>query len=263
MKPLSIIVFSTLLLALSSCNRNPQAEFSVDTLASNYKFYAFQFTNESDNVESVEWSFGDGRKSEELNPTHVFGQYGEYEVTMKAISKSGKEDEIKKQITVGFWGLKAIEFDVQNLNQNAVVNFADSMWLQCASFDVSDLDRIRISPVAEVSMPELKYSHNSAAGLPIPHFGHAFVPTSLTLLQGPSDECGETGLVFRRVGVDWSQPLGDENNLENYGRDGFADVVFEAEFDDDPYLFIVSEDLGTITCHLKAQIFYDDWMRDL
>lgn len=51
-------------------------------------------------IESYLWDFGDGSGSTQVTATHTYGAPGTYDVTLKAISANGCEDEITKPITI-------------------------------------------------------------------------------------------------------------------------------------------------------------------
>jgi PKD repeat protein len=51
--------------------------------------FTFNFINESKNVESVEWRFGDDSLSYELSPTHQYMTPGNFEVNLKVVSPDG------------------------------------------------------------------------------------------------------------------------------------------------------------------------------
>jgi gliding motility-associated-like protein len=53
---------------------------------------AVHFFNLSDNADQYEWDFGDGNKSAELNPKHVYKQEGTYDITLKVFTDNGCYD---------------------------------------------------------------------------------------------------------------------------------------------------------------------------
>ncbi len=63
-----------------------------------------QFTDESEdetnNIDTWEWEFGDGTTSTEQNPTHTYSSEGTYTVTLKVMDAPGKTDMKSKDITV-------------------------------------------------------------------------------------------------------------------------------------------------------------------
>jgi len=61
------------------------------------------FTDKStpqDNIVSWSWSFGDGYTSNEQNPTHVYSNYGTYDVTLTITDKIGRSDTYTDTVTI-------------------------------------------------------------------------------------------------------------------------------------------------------------------
>ncbi len=58
-----------------------------------------EFINESENVDSYSWNFGDGSSSVEKNPKHVFTSGGLFKVTLTVYAQ-GKQLEVFKNIEV-------------------------------------------------------------------------------------------------------------------------------------------------------------------
>lgn len=58
-----------------------------------------EFINESENVDSYSWNFGDGSSSIEKNPKHVFTSGGLFKVTLTVYAR-GKQLEVFKNIEV-------------------------------------------------------------------------------------------------------------------------------------------------------------------
>ncbi len=50
------------------------------------------FENTSENVTRLEWDFGDGNKSTDENPTHIYTQNGDFDVTLTATNRGGSAD---------------------------------------------------------------------------------------------------------------------------------------------------------------------------
>jgi gliding motility-associated-like protein len=60
-----------------------------------------QFTDLSeDRAVKWEWDFGDGEKSSEKNPKHVFGKKGVFEIKLIIIDKYGCQTEIEKELAI-------------------------------------------------------------------------------------------------------------------------------------------------------------------
>jgi hypothetical protein len=67
------------------------------------------FTNESENVASFEWDFGDGFISNEANPVHRFNSTGMFTVILKVWSGSGLSDEASLSLNVKIPTLLEVE----------------------------------------------------------------------------------------------------------------------------------------------------------
>jgi peptidyl-prolyl cis-trans isomerase B (cyclophilin B) len=93
-------IYFALLVALAfffmGCNR-PLADFnwSGDSIAP----ATLAFSNRSEKAETYQWDFGDGKRSEEKNPEHRFGNSGNYEITLTAY-RGKKKRSTKKQIQI-------------------------------------------------------------------------------------------------------------------------------------------------------------------
>lgn len=87
------------MISMSSCKKDKEAEvlasFSYTADASN--FLKIQFTNESQNYESVTWDFGDDATSTEANPSHIYEAAGTYTVKITA-TKGGNQDIYSEEI---------------------------------------------------------------------------------------------------------------------------------------------------------------------
>ena len=90
--------FLGIMLFLTSCAVKPTASFSLPA----QKHVApaeIAFTNTSLKADSYEWDFGDGTKSTEANPKHLFAQSGNYAVVLKA-TKGSKTTIFKQMVQV-------------------------------------------------------------------------------------------------------------------------------------------------------------------
>jgi len=89
MKLIKVIIFC---LALSSCGKNPKAEFSWSP--QNPKAgQEVQFTNLSTDAKKFSWNLGDMNISSESNPKHTYQKSGDYIVDLNATS--GLKTDIK------------------------------------------------------------------------------------------------------------------------------------------------------------------------
>jgi PKD repeat protein len=97
---LAFAVFIT----VSSCKKEKSGPApTVDFSFSGGSFAApstVQFTNLSTDATSYEWDFGDGTKSTETNPSHVFTTAGTYSVVLKGTNSSGT-NQANKTIIIG------------------------------------------------------------------------------------------------------------------------------------------------------------------
>ena len=62
--------------------------------------YEYSFNSNAKNQTKVEWNFGDGQFSTELNPVHVYATAGKYKVTLMLISKDNEVYEETKTIEI-------------------------------------------------------------------------------------------------------------------------------------------------------------------
>lgn len=62
--------------------------------------YSYNFKANAKNQTKVEWNFGDGQLSKELNPNHVYASAGEYKVKLTLISKDSEIYEESKTINI-------------------------------------------------------------------------------------------------------------------------------------------------------------------
>jgi len=104
------IIFLSLILPLIlfSCEISPSAYFSASP-ADPVVGEDVWFTNESENVSSFEWDFGDGFISNEANPIHRYTSTGNFTVSLKVWSGSGLTDEASLSINVKIPTLLEVE----------------------------------------------------------------------------------------------------------------------------------------------------------
>lgn len=76
----------------------PSAGFNIDQSESNYLEYTF--SNTSTNAASYEWDFGDGNRSTEESPTHIYNTAAEYTITLTAMSDVGLSTSFSKTINI-------------------------------------------------------------------------------------------------------------------------------------------------------------------
>jgi hypothetical protein len=104
------IIFLSLVLPLIlySCEMSPNAYFSASP-ADPVVGEDVWFTNESENVASFEWDFGDGFISNEANPIHRYTSTGTFTVILKVWSGSGLNDEASLSLNVKIPTLLEVE----------------------------------------------------------------------------------------------------------------------------------------------------------
>ncbi|HBC80005.1 MAG TPA: hypothetical protein DEO60_08555 [Bacteroidales bacterium] len=104
------IIFLSLVLPLLifSCEISPRAYFSASP-ADPVVGEDVWFTNESENVSSFEWDFGDGTISNEANPIHRYTSTGAFTVSLKVWSGSGLTDEASLSLNVKIPTLLEVE----------------------------------------------------------------------------------------------------------------------------------------------------------
>jgi len=92
----------TAIFGLSSCSKDEEKEvlagftYQVDQV----NFLKVTFTNTSQNYTTVNWNFGDGQTSTEVNPVHTYSAEGEYTVTLTATDAKGNSDVYTEKITL-------------------------------------------------------------------------------------------------------------------------------------------------------------------
>ena len=118
---------------LISCQKTPEALFSVETVEPVVGEEVF-FKNHSFNAKSYEWNFGDGTFSDEVNPSHIFTGSGNFQVELKAFSKSGISAEAYKTIEVRIPTLLEIEV-VEYFNKFAVENASVILYATLSDWD--------------------------------------------------------------------------------------------------------------------------------
>ncbi len=85
------ILLSVPLLALFSCKKLPETDFSYAPLDNPEAGEFIQFDNTTPEATSFEWDFGDGATSTQENPTHKFDDPGNYDVKLTATNDAGNQ----------------------------------------------------------------------------------------------------------------------------------------------------------------------------
>ncbi len=102
------------------------------------------FTDQStgNNINSWDWSFGDGNTSDEQNPSHTYAATGTYEVCLIVQKNCGSQDTICQDVVIDFSGISEQPQLVLNGYPNPTdglfhINFTDE--LQNAQLEITDL----------------------------------------------------------------------------------------------------------------------------
>jgi|SRR5450759_1387012 len=133
------IIYLLLLLPLflGSCEKKPEADFSVNTVEP-VVGQEILFNNHSHNASSFIWDFGDGYTSDERNPYHTFNSTGSFEVILTAVSDDGNESKSSLTLTVVIPTLLVIEVREWD-NQNILVpNSSILLYSSLADWDTND-----------------------------------------------------------------------------------------------------------------------------
>lgn len=118
---LPILILVALL--FQSCEE-PVAQFSFDPMDNPERFEEIQFSNESFNAISFTWDFGDGDKSTDDNPKHIYDSADTYDVTLTA--SDGKTSSTFSQ-SITITETTILNLEVYNSN-SARMNDCD-VWL--------------------------------------------------------------------------------------------------------------------------------------
>ena len=103
----------------------PQADFTPidDCFRPNYPFEDLS-TISAGTVDSWQWNFGDAATSVLQNPTHTYLVYGQYDVTLIALSNQGCGDTTMQQITLH--AIPVTGFEIPNICQLQPMAFTDT-----------------------------------------------------------------------------------------------------------------------------------------
>jgi len=103
----------------------PQADFTPidDCFRPNYPFEDLS-TITTGTVDTWEWDFGDTGTSITQNPTHTYSNYGQYDVTLIALSNQGCGDTITQQIILH--AIPVPGFEIPQICQLQPMQFTDT-----------------------------------------------------------------------------------------------------------------------------------------
>lgn len=112
----------------------PQADFTPieDCFAPNYPFEDLS-TITAGTVDAWEWDFGDAANSNQQNPTHTYAGFGQYDVTLVALSDQGCGDTITQ--TVILHDNPVAGFVVPDICQLQPMQYLDTASIQEGTID--------------------------------------------------------------------------------------------------------------------------------
>ena len=139
-KLFSLAVFGSILLGLTSCQKEPTASFTASKTAV-VTDETITFTNTSKDGDNYKWEFGDGVTSTLANPTHSYENEGTYNVQMTAYSKNGKKSN-KATATITVTKANAIKYDGNNypLTKGYLENYGYNSNTDSYNFDITLVD---------------------------------------------------------------------------------------------------------------------------
>ena len=107
----------------------PEAGFAPidDCYSANYPF-SDQSTITSGTVDAWEWDFGDTGTANQQNPTHAYATFGQYDVTLVALSDQGCGDTITQTIILHDNPVPG--FEIPNICQLEPMQFLDTATIQ-------------------------------------------------------------------------------------------------------------------------------------
>jgi len=89
MKKLGIILTASSVFAMTSCKDDPSAAFTADKSTAQTG-EVVKFTDNSTAAYNHVWDFGDGEWSTAINPTHVYYDEGDFNVTLQVTDEKGE-----------------------------------------------------------------------------------------------------------------------------------------------------------------------------
>lgn len=96
----SILLFVSITLMIS-CMKTPMACFEMSKSSAMVNESVSFSSSCSMDMHHCEWDFGDGTKSTDTNPSHMYTAKGSYTVSFMAMSKNDKKmNQISKTITI-------------------------------------------------------------------------------------------------------------------------------------------------------------------
>jgi PKD repeat protein len=121
-----LILITSFYFLLFACQKEPNVSFTASK-TSTIPDQAIYFTNTTTNAEYYEWDFGDGKKSNEKEPSHFYTAQKEYMVTLTAYSKNGnKSNSVSQKIAIGPAPACAFTYSPRYPKPGETVHFIDN-----------------------------------------------------------------------------------------------------------------------------------------
>jgi gliding motility-associated-like protein len=110
----------------------PTAAFTAPAPSSCNVPHTVAFTNTSSGAVSYQWNFGDGGSSNLANPSHTYGAFGSYDVTLIATNAFGCSDTL---VQTAFVNLQPTDVQINNLPSNGCAPLTRSFAATVTSLD--------------------------------------------------------------------------------------------------------------------------------
>lgn len=155
----SIFILFVLTMIVAGCkNKENEPEIVEPTAIFQYQIQqplSVKFTDCSQgNPSQIKWDFGDGKTSEEKNPTHKYDAVGQYLVTL-FVSNSSGESSVRKQITIS-----APKVCVSGVKLNKIGKENKYYRVECIDDDIITSWSFKTSYTPLVSNSSLPYLFN-------------------------------------------------------------------------------------------------------
>ena len=95
---------------------DPVACFTANQSRSGEFEFVFKFNNCSENATVYSWDFGDGNSSSAISPSHVFENYGKYDVTLTVQNNTGKTDTYTFEVEYGLYKIASFDYSFDQAN---------------------------------------------------------------------------------------------------------------------------------------------------
>lgn len=162
----------------------PVAAFIADVTVSCKSPLPINFTNQSLNAISYQWSFGDGTQSTAQNPTHTFDGTGKFSVQLIVTNANGCSDTILKKDIIT---IQKPIVSLNNLPDSGCVLFTKNFSSTTVSFD----------PVVSY-LWDFGDSTTSTAATPIHTFTNAGV-FPISVIETTTSGCKDTAIIKRGI----------------------------------------------------------------